>query len=268
MGFYEGKSVFITGASSGIGEALARELSRQGAELALAARRVDRLETLARELSAGGRRAIAIACDVTRDGDCERAIEEARAKLGRVDVVVANAGFGVVGRVEKLTLEDFRRQLETNFFGLLRTTYASLAELKRQRGSLVLIGSVSSYVAPPETAPYGVSKYAVRAFAEALGHEIRPYGVRVTLICPGFVDSEIRQVDNRGVLKSADDPIPRWLRVPAPRAARAIARAVARGRREAVITGHGKAIVFLTRHFHWLVSWIIGAGVRGRREPA
>ena len=114
MSSFAGKTVFITGASSGIGAALAREFARQGAAVALAARRVDRLETLVSELGAGGRRAIALACDVTKDGDVERAVAEARAALGPIDVAVANAGFGVVGPFERLTLDDHRRQLETN----------------------------------------------------------------------------------------------------------------------------------------------------------
>src|SRR5262249_30405755 len=100
MGAFDGQVAFITGASSGIGAALARELARQGADVALAARRTDRLEELAADVLGTGRRAIALACDVTRDGDLEAAAGRTRAELGRIDVVVANAGFGVVGPIE------------------------------------------------------------------------------------------------------------------------------------------------------------------------
>src|SRR5262249_11416949 len=110
--------VFITGASSGIGAALAREFAKPGASLVLAARRTDRLEKLASELGRNGRRAIALACDVTRDGDLERAAAAVRDAFGRIDVVVANAGFSVVGTFERLTLDDYRRQFETNVFGV------------------------------------------------------------------------------------------------------------------------------------------------------
>jgi NAD(P)-dependent dehydrogenase (short-subunit alcohol dehydrogenase family) len=267
---FSGQVVLVTGASSGIGAALAREFARHGADLVLAARRVDRLETVRADVERAGRRALTVACDVTVDGDVDRAAERARRTFGRVDVVVANAGYGVVGPVERLTVEDFRRQFETNVFGVLRTVYATLADLKASRGRLVIIGSVNGHVAPPGTAPYAMSKFAVRALAEALGHELAPAGVSVVLISPGFVASEIRQVDNRGVWhpEPATGP-PRWLVMPAGRAAQHIVRAVARRRREAVITGHGKFAVFVQRHLPGLVAMVLrGARIRGRGEPA
>ena len=269
MGVFDGSVVLITGASSGIGAALAREWARRGADLALLARRVDRLERLAAECRAAGRRAIVIACDVTRDGDLERAVARAREELGRIDVVVANAGFGVVGPLEALTLEDYRRQFETNVFGVLRTIYAGLPELKRTRGRLVIIGSVSGHLGLPGSSPYAMSKFAVRALAQSLGPELGRHGVSVTLISPGFVESEIYQVDNRGAWhQEVGDPVPRWLRMPAATAARKIVRAAARRRREVVITGHGKLAVFLERHTPWLIATgVRGFGVKGRQEP-
>src|SRR5688500_6488472 len=107
MGTFDGKVVLVTGASSGIGAAMARQFAARGAHVALLARRADRLESLASELRAGGNRVAHVACDVTKDGDVERAAGEARAALGPFDVVVANAGFGVGGRVENLALADF-----------------------------------------------------------------------------------------------------------------------------------------------------------------
>jgi short-subunit dehydrogenase len=259
----------ITGASSGIGAALAREFARCGADLVLLGRRAERLESLAAEIERGGRRALAMSADVTRDGDLERAVAEARAKLGRLHVVVANAGFGVVGPVERLTLDDYRRQFETNVFGVLRTVQATLPHLKTVRGQLVILGSVAGYVATPGSSPYSMSKFAVRALAEALGHELAPAGVAVTLVSPGFVDSEIRRVDNTGRFQSSSaEPVPAWLLVPTPTAARHIVRAVARRRRDVVITGHGKVVVFLQRHAPWLVAKVVRAfGVRSRPEP-
>jgi len=261
--------VLITGASSGIGAALAREFARQGAHLVLVARRAERLATLAGDLERDGRRALALTGDVTVDGDLERAVARARATFGRLDVVVANAGFGVVGPVERLTLEDYRRQFETNVFGVLRTVYATLAELKAARGRLVVLGSVAGYVATPGSSPYSMSKFAVRALAEALGHELAPAGVAVTLVSPGYVESEIHLVDNSGRYRpAAKDPVPSWLRMPAAKAARQIVRAVARRRREVVITGHGKIAVFTQRHAPWLVAGAVRAfGIKSRPEP-
>lgn len=210
-----------------------------------------------------------MAGDVTVDGDLDRTAAAARAAFGRLDVVVANAGFGVVGPVERLTLEDYRRQFETNVFGVLRTIHATLGDLKAARGRLVIIGSVSGHLATPGSSPYAMSKFAVRALAEALGHELAPAGVAVTLVSPGFVESEIRRVDNTGVFRAeSPEAIPGWLVVPAERAARTIVRAVARRRREVVVTGHGKLAVFLQRHAPWLVAAGIRAtGIRSRREP-
>jgi short-subunit dehydrogenase len=267
---FAGNAVFITGASSGIGAALAREFAGEGADVALVARRVDRLEALASEIGKTGRRAVVIACDVTRDGDLERAAVQARAALGKLDVVVANAGFGVTGKLETLSLDDYRRQLETNVFGVLRTVYATLDDLKKTRGRLVLIGSVSGHVAVPGSSAYSMSKFAVRGLAASLGHELAPYGVAVTLISPGFVESEISQVDNRGVWRpqAPRRPIPASLVMATPTAARKIVSAVARRRREVVITGFGKAAVVLQRHAPWLLAAVIRRfGIKGRREP-
>ncbi len=235
----------------------------------LAARRTDRLQTLAAGIERSGRRALVVACDVAADGDLEHAVARGRDRFGRLDVAVANAGVGVVGPVESLTVADYRRQFETNVFGVLRTIYAVLPELKKVRGRLVILGSVSGWVASPGSSPYSMSKFAVRGLAEALGHELAPSGIAVTLISPGFVDSEIRRVDNEGRFHETEpEPIPAWLVVPTDKAARHIVRAVARRRREAVITGHGKVVVFLQRHAPWLVAWVIRRfGVRSRSEP-
>jgi short-subunit dehydrogenase len=268
MARFSGQVVFITGASSGIGAALAKAFARQGADVALVARRVDRLEALASEIKQSGCRAIAIRGDVRVDGDLERAVGEARQALGKIDVVVANAGFGVVGPLHTLTLEDYRRQFETNVFGPLRTVYAALQDLKKTRGRLVIIGSVSGHVGAPGSSPYVMSKFAVRGLAECLYHELAPHGVTVTLIGPGFVESELRQVDNLGRWHAkAADTVPSWLIMPTEKAARQIVRATARRRREVVITGHGKVAVFLQRHTPWLLAWLIRRlGIRSRRE--
>lgn len=261
--------VLITGASSGIGEALALELARRGARLALAARRKDKLETLAARIKKeAGSEALALECDVTRDGDLETAVAATVRKFGRLDVAIANAGFGVTGTIAELSVEDYRRQFETNVFGVLRTVKAVLEELKKSRGSLALLGSVAGHIALPQGSPYAMSKFAVHALAESLRHELKPDGISVTLISPGFVDSDIRRVDNEGRLHAgSQDPISPWLRMPAEVAARHIARAIACRRAEAVITFHGKVAVFIQRHFPWLMGLMKGGGLRSRGQP-
>jgi short-subunit dehydrogenase len=258
----QGKTVLITGASAGIGAAVARELALHGANLVLAARRRDRLDALAAELGAPVR-AVAVTADVTRDGDVEAAVAQAERAFGGLDIAVANAGFAVTGRVERLSLDDHRRQLETNLFGVLRTVYAALPALKRSRGQLAIVGSVAGHVPTPGIAPYNMSKFALRALAEDLHEELRPAGVGVTLLSPGFVVSDIGRVDNQGVWHEEDaSSAPAWLRLPTARAAREIVAAIETRQREAIIGGHAKVAVFFYRHAPWLVR----AGLRLRRR--
>lgn len=269
MRSFSQKVVLITGASSGLGAALARAFAREGADIALLARRTDRLAAVAAEVRQLGRRALAIACDVTRDGDLERAAAETRREFGRIDVVVANAGYGVAGRLDELSLQDYRNQFETNVFGVLRTIYATLEDLRRSRGRLAIVSSVLGHIATPGTSAYSMSKFAMRGLALALRHELRPDGISVTLISPGFVDTEFRQVDNRGVRHAqADDPIKKVFRIPADKAARQIVRAIARGRRDKVITSLGKTVVFTDRHFPGVWETVVRIlRVRNRAEP-
>ena len=261
-------AVLITGASSGIGAALARELAREGARLVLMARRRERLEALRAELAAAGYEATVHVGDVTRRADLDAAVALAVERYGRLDMTVANAGFGVVGRVEKLEIDDYRRQFETNVFAVLETIKACLDELRKTRGRLVLIGSVAGYVSMPNSSPYSMSKFAVRALAEALELELEPQGIAVTLISPGFVTSEIRQIDNRGVHHpSANERLPAWLVMPTEVAAKKIVRAAHKRRREAIITAHGKAFVWLKRFTPWVFRLAARRGARGRSEP-
>jgi short-subunit dehydrogenase len=253
--FFQSKSVLITGASSGIGAELAAQLARLGARLTLTARRGKLLDDLAQKILADGHAAaLVVECDVTHDGDVDHAVAECLAKHGRLDVVIANAGFGVVGFLRTLTVEDYRRQFETNVFGVLRTIYATLPALEQSKGNLVIIGSVAGWAASPGASPYAMSKFALRALANAVTPELRMDGISVTLISPGFVASDIRRTDNRGTVHpGAKDPIPEWLMLDTPTAARQILRAVARGKREAIITSHGKGLVFLERFMPWVI---------------
>lgn len=252
--FFQGKTVLITGASSGIGEELARQLGQAGAQLTLAARRTDRLDALAERIAATGTpKPVVVRCDVTRDGDLERAIAESTRRWGKLDVVIANAGFGIVGALRDLSLEDYRRQFETNVFGVLRTIYAALPEIEKAGGNVVIVGSVAGWTSAPNGSPYAMSKFALRALADAITPELSLRRVTVTLISPGFVASDIRRVNNQGALQAgAPDPIPAWLVMPTEQAARQILRAVARGKREAIITGHGKVLVAIERFLPWL----------------
>lgn len=254
----QGKVVLITGASSGIGAELARQFKQLGARLVLAARRYDRLKALKNELSTAGDEVIVSECDVTKDGDIEKVVGLARDKYGRIDIVIANAGFAVCEPLNDLRLEDYRRQFEVNVFGVLRTIYATLEELKKTHGCLVLIGSVDGYLAQPKASAYAMSKFAVRALADSLQREFRPYGVAVTFIAPGYVSSEIRCVDKWGVFhEDKSDPAPSWLRMPVEKTARKIVSAILARKPRTIITFHGKSVVFLHRFFPRLIALIV-----------
>ena len=253
--YFRGKSVLITGASSGIGEELAVQFGQAGAKLTLAARRTDLLAALAQRIAlAGAPTPLALACDVTQDDSVETAVAAAAQHWGHLDVAIANAGFGVVGPFAKLSVTDFRRQFETNVFGVLRTLYAALPQVRRSHGNLVIIGSVAGWASSPGAAPYAMSKFALRALADSITPELARSGVKVTLISPGFVESDIRRIDNQGNLHAdSKEPIPAWLVMSREKAARQILGAVVRGRREAIITGHGKALVALARFAPWIL---------------
>jgi short-subunit dehydrogenase len=256
--FFRDKTVLITGASSGIGEELAWQVGQAGARLTLTARRADRLAAVAQRIAAAGRpQPLVVTCDVTRDGDIDRAVAESTRRWGTLDVVIANAGFGVVGALRDLSLDDYRRQFETNVFGVLRTIYAALPGVEQAKGNVVIVGSVAGWAATPGASPYAMSKFALRALADAITPELRLTGVTVTLISPGFVASDIRRVGNDGTLHAgAADPIPQWLVMPTEKAARQILRAVAGGKGEAIITGHGKILVVIERFTPWLARAI------------
>ncbi len=256
------KTALVTGASSGIGEAVARELARRGCNVVLLARRRQRLEALASELSAPREgqspRILAIEADVARDGDIERAVAQTHEAIGPIDIVVANAGISVIGPLMKLSLDDHRRQLETNLFGVLRTFIATRDDLQQQRGCIAVVGSVNGYLTVPNTTSYAISKYAVRAFCDGLRMEVHSLGIAVTHIIPGFIATEIRQLDSRGNHHpERKDPVPTWLQMPAREAAEEIADAIALRESERVLTRHGKLAVLIQQFLPGLLEGIM-----------
>src|SRR5262249_27332550 len=152
---------------------------------------------------------------------------------------------------------DYRRQFETNVFGVLRTVYAALPEIEKAKGNIVIIGSVAGWMPTPGASAYGMSKFALRNLANSIQPELQPLGIKVTLISPGFVASNIGRVDNQGNLREkAPNPPPPWLVMPTDKAVSQILHAVARGKREEIITGHGKLAVALERFAPWALRAI------------
>ncbi|MCK9685046.1 SDR family oxidoreductase [Scleromatobacter humisilvae] len=188
----EGKVVVITGASSGLGEATARMLSAHGATVVLGARRVDRIEALARELEGAGGKALALATDVTRAADVQRLVDAAVEKFGRIDVLVNNAGLMPSSPLERLKIEDWDRMIDVNIKGVLYGIAAALPHMKaRKSGHIVNVSSVAGHRVRAGTAVYSATKHAVRVLTEGLRQEVKAYDIRTTIISPDAVATEL-----------------------------------------------------------------------------
>ncbi|HVX33358.1 MAG TPA: SDR family NAD(P)-dependent oxidoreductase [Solirubrobacterales bacterium] len=193
-----GTVALVTGASSGIGEATARRLAAEGAAVAVAARRFERLERLAREIEDAGGRALAIEADVTGRAQAEALVRRTVEKLGRLDTVVNNAGVMLLGPAEQASIEEWDRMIDLNLKGLLYVAKAALPHLVRHAdegprmvADLVNISSVAGRRARAGSAVYNATKHGVGAFAEALRQEVTERHVRVSLVEPGAVATEL-----------------------------------------------------------------------------
>ena len=187
----------ITGASSGIGAAAARRLARTGAKLVIAARRAERLEALARDLDSSGQGVLAVAADVTNDSDRRRLVDAALKRYDRIDALVNNAGYGTRGPVELVPLELIRRNFETNLFALIALTQLVVPHLRaRGAGRIINIGSVAGRIARPLTSVYDATKHALEAITDGLRGELKPFGIEVVLIRPGFIATEFVDTAN------------------------------------------------------------------------
>lgn len=259
---FVGHVVWITGGGSGIGRALALEFAQEGASIAISGRRAGKLAETVREIERLGARGIAVPCDVTEASSTAEAVRQVVETFGALDVVVANAGYSVMGRIEDLDPTHWKRQFEVNFFGLINTVQAALPELRKKGGRIVLIGSVAAFLVPPKGAVYSASKAAVRMVGEAFSQELRGSGVSCTTVHPAYVETDIVRVDNDGRLHpERKDTRPRWLVWKADRAAKKVVEATYRRRREVVISAYGKFVVNLSRFLPGLLRWILGLGM-------
>jgi short-subunit dehydrogenase len=243
--FFE-RSVIVTGASSGIGEALALRLADEGAWLGLAARRADRLEAVAAACRQRGGRALTIPTDVSDEAACRSLVERARKEFGRIDMLVNNAGLSVVALLEDLQgLDLFRHVMQVNFYGALHCTFHALPHLIESRGRLVNVSSLGGKFAIPYNSSYVASKFALGGLSDALRLELKRHGVSVTLVCPYWVVSEFHEsyLDREGQRKG---PAGRALYTPrtmtADRCAQITLEAAYRRRRD-VLMGPGRFMV-------------------------
>jgi NAD(P)-dependent dehydrogenase (short-subunit alcohol dehydrogenase family) len=182
------RAAIVTGASSGIGLAIARMLRDEGFALTLVSRRPEKVQAAAEELAA-----VAVAADVGKVEECARLVSEHRERFGRLDMLVNSAGIGIAGRIEDLPPKHFDLQLGVNLRGLFFTTQAAIPLLRESKGWIVNLASIAGTMPAPGLATYGATKAAVISLTRSLNQELDADGVRAIAICPGFVDTPMAQ---------------------------------------------------------------------------
>lgn len=239
--------VIITGASSGIGRELAFQLSERGAYLALAARDSQRLEEVADQCRHGNAKATVIKTDVAKQSDCENLINQTVEEYGRIDTLINNAGFGMLAALEEIKdLSLLENIMQVNYFGSVYCTYYALPHLKKSKGRIVGISSLAGKTGVPMLTGYSASKHAMAGFFDSLRVEIAACGVSVSMIYPGFVETEISQraagPDGKPI---GGDKKPRTKTMTAERCASLIIEAAAKRKRQVTMTPQGKIGLWL-----------------------
>ncbi len=255
---FNNQVVWITGASSGIGEALAHAFAAEGARLVLSSRRAEELERVRAACPRPGEHRI-MPLDLTQPGTFAAAVAEVERQSGSVDVLVNNGGVSQRALAMNTTPEVERALMEVNYFGQVALTKAVLpGMLARRSGHIVVVSSVMGYVGTPGRSSYAAAKHALHGYFNSLRAEVWREGIKVTLACPGYVKTSVSANalggDGRkhGVTDATHER-----GIPAVKCARAIVNATARGREEVAVGGPEVMAIYLKRWFPWLASRII-----------
>lgn len=238
-----GKSIAITGASSGIGRATAIACAKAGMNVAVAARREDRLTDLVKEITSAGGKAIAVKADVVNVQDCEELVERTVREFGSLYSIYANAGIGNEGRIAKLSDADMRNIFEINFFGTLNTIRPALPHLLQSKGHIVICSSCLSKIGMPFHGAYTATKAAQEHIARAMRIEMRPLGVKVSSVHPVGTATEFFEAKaaKTGTSVEQNSP-PRWAMQPPERVANAIVKCLRKPRPEVWTTWFGRLV--------------------------
>jgi short-subunit dehydrogenase len=239
---FKNQTVIITGASSGIGWEIARQMAEQGANLVLAARQNEKLIELANLCYKMGGKAIAVPTDVAYPDQCKSLIDTAIKTFGKIDILINNAGTTMWARLDEITdLTIFEKIMQVNYLGSVYCTYYALPHLKESKGRLVAVSSLTGKAGVPTRTGYAASKHAMVGFFDSLRVELRGSGVSVTMIYPGFVDTGVQErgygADGKPLGRN---PLQKSKIMTAPECARLCIRAIADRRREEVMTLRGK----------------------------
>lgn len=250
-----GSRAIVTGASSGIGWALAHELSRCGARLIVTARREDRLQQLVDEISAAGGEAHHVAGDVTEASTRSACLESAAKHLGGLDILINNAGVGALGPFVEADPDRLRQIMEVNFFAAAEFTREAYATLREgNRPIIVNVSSVLGHRAAGRTSEYCASKFALHGLSDSLRAEFAPEGIDVLLVSPSTTDTEFFDsvLERKGKPASVGDS-----KMSSQRVARKTVKAIRRGKHEIILTAGGKALVWLDRLCPPLANWVV-----------
>ena len=247
---FHNQVVWITGAGSGLGKALAIQFAQSGAHVVLSGRREPRLTEVAQILDQYAGQNLVLPCDVTNEEALQNTIEQILQRFGQLDVAIANAGFAVNGTVDAVSREEWERQFAVNVFGLASTARLALPHLQQRNGRLVLIGSATAWLHFDRSIAYCSSKAAVHAIGQSISAQLYGSGTSCTTIHPGFVESEIAQVDNQGTFDAnRPDRRPQQLMWDSDRAARKMLLAIYKRKRCYIFTAHALIGVWLARFF-------------------
>ena len=241
--YFKDKVIIVTGASSGIGLASARLFGSCGAKLVLAARSIDKLESLSASV-APAERVLCVKCDVSCEQDCKQMVQAALQRFGRIDILVNNAGISMRAMFADLDLKVIRSLMDVNFWGTVYCTRYALPYLLETRGSLVGVISIAGYSALPARTGYSSSKYAVRGFLDTIRIEHMKDGLNVLVFAPGYTDSNVRKAAlTADGTPQGETPLSEDKLMSAEECARHLARAVLKRRHTKILTLLGKATV-------------------------
>jgi NADP-dependent 3-hydroxy acid dehydrogenase YdfG len=242
--------VIITGASSGFGEHAARLFSQEGCQVVLAARRLERLETLAGEIRARGGDALPVVTDVTQPEQVQGLVKSTIDRYGRIDILFNNAGFGRIDWLEALDpIQDIERQITADLLGVIWSARAVLPQMYQQRsGHIINMSSIAGWAAPPLYSIYSAAKFGIRGFTEALRREAEPMGIHVSAIYPGSSPTEFQQHVGENKAKK-HFRTPEWLRVTPEEVAQGVVDLAKRPRRRLFLPRIMGLSVFINSHF-------------------
>ncbi len=251
----EDRVAIITGASSGIGAATARAFGRQGMRIALFARRVDRLEQIAADVRASGGQAIVVPGDVRERASIASLVDRTLQEYERIDVLFNNAGLGRLGWLETLDPADVRLQIEVNLLGAIEAAQLALPHMIRRRGGhIVNMASLAGMIGTPTYSVYAAAKFGLRGFTEALRREVAPWGIRVSGVYPGGVETEWGE--RVGYRRRSRVTTPRRVRLSADEVAGAVVGLVKRPRREVILPPIARVLVWLNGIAPWTADWV------------